>query len=180
MNRKSGFTLIELLVVIAIIGILASIVLTQVNSARDKAKTAKATSELRNLRTAIASLEHDTGKWPNGCTVSKILTGSSNEIRFSMANAGIVAAPTVGVTDSSTNPPCEWTADEVAAWNGPYMPDTLDPWGKPYWFDNDYYPRKNCGAPSVPPVIVVESHGPNKVGGAENGNYDCDDIYIVI
>ena len=41
MNKK-GFTLVELLVVIAIIGILSSVAVVNLNSARDKAKEAAA------------------------------------------------------------------------------------------------------------------------------------------
>jgi prepilin-type N-terminal cleavage/methylation domain-containing protein len=53
-----GFTLIELLVVIAIIGILASVVLASLNSARDKGANASIKSSINNAR-AQAELFYD-------------------------------------------------------------------------------------------------------------------------
>jgi prepilin-type N-terminal cleavage/methylation domain-containing protein len=49
-EKNQGFTLMELLVVIAIIGILSTVVLGQVNSARDKAESASVKAMMANMR----------------------------------------------------------------------------------------------------------------------------------
>lgn len=64
MNNKRGFTLIELLVVIAIIGLLASIVMINVNSARNKAKVAKAKAEIDQIVKAMKMYEIEIGELP--------------------------------------------------------------------------------------------------------------------
>lgn len=57
---KKGFTLIELLVVIAIIGVLSSIVMASLNSARDKAKLAKILLTMKQINNS-AYLCFDSG-----------------------------------------------------------------------------------------------------------------------
>lgn len=77
MNKNKGFTLIELLVVIAIIGILASVVLSSLNSARASARDSQRIQNLRNLQIAVELYRTTHGSYPvnipgnvwNGSTV---------------------------------------------------------------------------------------------------------------
>lgn len=188
-NPREGFTLIELLVVISIISLLSSIVFSALNSAREKAKVAKARAELHNARNALALLELDTGKWPNGCIP---FTSTNPEAFLDNMQSGLVGpAPLTGTPYAATpewiDDFCVWTAADVAKWKGPYMNIGKDPWGTPYQFDPDYWTGRNSPY-NVPPtdpcfpgyvnssadaIPAVVSFGPNKLGG-----YDCDNIYI--
>lgn len=61
---KKGFTLIELLVVVAIIGLLSSVVLASLNSARVKARDARRMSDLRQINLAIQMYYDKKGVFP--------------------------------------------------------------------------------------------------------------------
>ncbi len=65
MHRKKGFTLIELLVVIAIIGILSSVVLASLNSARQKSRDAKRVSDIQNLQLALELSFDSNNEYPD-------------------------------------------------------------------------------------------------------------------
>ncbi len=94
LSLSKGFTLIELLVVIAIIGILASIVLASLNTARNKGSDAAIKGDLAGVRTT-AELEYDnlsqkystTGAFFSSATCSTLVTPSTI-----FANTNIQAA----------------------------------------------------------------------------------------
>jgi|SRR5665213_1054087 len=72
-QKEKGFTLIELLVVIAIIGLLASIILASLNTARVKGRDAKRIADLHDIQGALELYYEACGTFP---TSSSALTAN--------------------------------------------------------------------------------------------------------
>ena len=124
--KRRTFTLIELLVVIAIIAILAAMLLPALQQARERAKAAGCTSNLKNLGTATASYTDDNrGFWP-----SQVTTVSGN------------AAERTHMWGEFTWPICMVKGKYVKDWRG------KSGWGN--WPDNPAY---RC--PAIPFVRIV-------------------------
>ncbi len=76
-KKTNGFTLIELLVVIAIISLLASSVMTSLNSARVKARDARRKADLYTLENAIRMYYYDhNDAFPDSTTSAGNSTGT--------------------------------------------------------------------------------------------------------
>ncbi|MDD5731985.1 MAG: prepilin-type N-terminal cleavage/methylation domain-containing protein [Patescibacteria group bacterium] len=108
-SRQAGFTLIELLVVIAIIGLLATIALASLNSARKKSADAAVKSNMANIA-GQAELYYDgTGNGSYGASLSSCTpaTGLFSDANITaMINAAKAQAtfisPATAVTASCT------------------------------------------------------------------------------
>lgn len=74
---NKGFTLIELLVVIAIIGILASVVLASLNSARIKSRDTTRAAQIDQVMKALSMYHLDTGSYPGSISTGHADCGGS-------------------------------------------------------------------------------------------------------
>jgi prepilin-type N-terminal cleavage/methylation domain-containing protein len=93
MNQlKRGFTLIELLVVMAIIGILSSVVLTNLNSSRAKARDAVRIGDVQKLRLALELYFDIHGKYPG------TLRSGSGSTELAPTFISTIPTPPAGVT----------------------------------------------------------------------------------
>lgn len=98
MNKK-GFTLIELLVVIAIIGLLSTLAVVALSSARTKSRDAKRLSDLKQVQTALELYFTDNNGYPSG---SSATLGSTNYKCLNSSGFGVVgcSSPYMGSVPS--------------------------------------------------------------------------------
>ena len=153
-----GFTLIELLVVIAIIGLLSSIVLTSLNTARTKAKIARAQIDISQINTAMQLYFGEKNDLPPPRPPGDLCSlcynpchhDTWNYIVDRMIDAGVLTAPIYN-----------------------------DPWGNAYCYDDNY---REIACPFHSYMYSSGPNGVNELGGGDDvgfteilpgSSYDC-------
>ncbi len=98
-RREGGFTLIELLVVIAIIGILSSVVLASLNSARAKSRDARRVADVKQLQLALELYFDSCGRYPadsSNALATSLSDGCPSGTTFGDFIASIPVDPSTG------------------------------------------------------------------------------------
>jgi general secretion pathway protein G len=79
-NKQKGFTLIELLVVIAIIGLLSTLAVVALNSARQKSRDSKRVADIKQIQTALELYYADNNGYPAMASATEIGLASTRTL----------------------------------------------------------------------------------------------------
>ena len=134
---KYGFTLIELLVVIAIIGILASVVLASLNTARRKSRDARRLADIKQIQVALELYFDAKGEYPDATAnlAGADACGTGSRCMPAVPNdpVGTAVAYPYNAYVTSANPPIltddcvEATEDCISYHLGANLEETTNP-----------------------------------------------------
>ena len=162
--KLTGFTVIVLLVVIAIIGVLATVVISPLSEARDRARTASAQQTLNQMRTLTVGAQVASNR-----TVRE-MTGSASPGTYSSCPTG---------TDLSTLASThlclsawESAIDSISSYYDGSTGNNFyrDPWGSPYLLNEGE--GENPSTPCIYDTVTS--------AGADRIAFTADDINIAI
>jgi general secretion pathway protein G len=99
MTKRRGFTLIELLVVIAIIGLLSTLAVVALNSARQRSRDAKRVADIRQIQTALELGFSEVQVYPTAASAVPLgVSASSTLVLCNNAGVPVLQANQTGCT----------------------------------------------------------------------------------
>jgi len=151
---KKSFTLIELIVVIAIIAILAAIIAPNAFRAIEKAKTARAISDVKTVTKSAMMFQADVGLWPG----SQWGIMPDDPLSPAEYGEGFVYEPEV---HSGTAAQRAQASDMIEYWDGPYLEKwAMTPWAMPYMWDFNNWDASGDGIKYEHIVWLDLAHSP--------------------
>ena len=154
-SKLRGFTLIELLVVIAIIGLLSTLAVVALNSAREKARDAKRVADVKQLQTALELYFNDNSGYPPD-------TGFDNIIILGSSGGSYVC---LGGTAGFQNAGC--SVDNTPIYMG-LVPSNPKPNGVDYIYEAWDGGGGHCASGSCP-EYTIEFSLEGRTGGLASG-----------
>lgn len=111
-KNKKGFTLIELLVVVAIIGLLSTLSILALNTARARARDVKRVSDVRQIQTALEMYYNDIGTYP---ATGSVTPGGAISTVNGTYLASIPTPPTPANDGTCTTPAPAYTYTQTSS-----------------------------------------------------------------
>jgi len=120
MKNNKGFTLIELLVVIAIIGLLSTLAVVALNSARQKSRDSKRVADMKQVQTALELYFADENGYPDDS--GTLGAGDFQKLCDDAADGWVSSATACTTTYMGLVPSAPTPADGTCdATNNPYI-----------------------------------------------------------
>lgn len=166
-TKMKGFTLIELLVVITIIGILASIVIVNLNSARGRGQDAAIKEQMSQIRSTVALYYSDNYGYSSGTTGALTGTcvtsaGAANSVfaNTAFADADFITSAVGVYKNSSVLPVCDIAPNSVSKSQSWVMYGKLRVNSTDWWcVDSSGQSVQVTGTSTVPPSFVTSATG---------------------
>lgn len=163
--RRKGFTLIELLVVIAIIGLLSSVVLASLSTARSRARDATRASDIHQIQVALELYYTANGYYPPSGGASSPNSGWTNSNDSSWTTFKNTIAPYMATVPNDPQ-------QSTSGWAGTTATYTYAYYSMGYGCSQQWYMivyRPEGGTPTSPGVRTCDNNFFNYTGTVTSG-----------